>query len=276
MDNAGDNERNTKKELIAEVFARASSNYARITYFWPLGRRLVELAEISAGAQVLDVACGRGAILFPAAESAGPTGLVIGIDLSGPMAEQTNLEIKQRGLLNAQALQGDAENLDFPDKSFDYVLCGFSLFFFPRLERALAEFRRVLKPDGHVAVSTWGDDEDPRWSWYGDLCAAYGIGVKLRTQNLGSPEELRDEFQAAGFTDIEVSTELFDQVYADEDEWWLTQWSISGRATLEQLDPEALSRFKQTAFEKMQVSKEPDGFHELLQVHFALATNAAR
>jgi ubiquinone/menaquinone biosynthesis C-methylase UbiE len=270
-----DNEGNTKKELIAEVFARASANYARITYFWPLGRRLVERVAISPGAQVLDVACGRGAILFPAAESVGPTGQVIGIDLSGPMAEQTNLEIQRRGLLNAQALHMDAENLEVPDESFDYVLCGFSLPFFPGLERALAEFRRVLKPGGCVAASTWGDDEDPRWTWYSDLCTAYGVGVKLRTQNLGTPNELRTAFQAAGFADIQVSTELFDQVYTDEEEWWMTQWSISGRATLEQLEPSALASFKQAAFEQMRVIKEPDGFHDMLQAHFALATKPA-
>ena len=41
----------------------------------------------------------------------------------------------------------DAENLDFPASFFDFVLCGFALQFFPHLDRALEEFRRVLKPN---------------------------------------------------------------------------------------------------------------------------------
>src|SRR5687768_13477137 len=152
-----------KKELIAAVFARAASNYERIKYFWPLGQLLVKRAAISPGLSVLDIACGRGASLFPAAEAVGLTGRVVGVDISAPMAEQTETEIGRRGLLNVHARQMDAEHLEFPDASFDCVLCGFALGFFPRLEQALDEFVRVLKPGGRLATSTWGD-EDPRWN----------------------------------------------------------------------------------------------------------------
>jgi ubiquinone/menaquinone biosynthesis C-methylase UbiE len=223
-----------RKELIAGVYDRAAPTYELIKYFWPLGRRLVEKAAIAPGAQVLDIACGRGAVLFSAAEQVGPMERVTGIDLSASMADQTDAEIRRRGLLNAHARQMDAENLEFSDASFDCVLCGFSLFFFPRLERALAGFGRVLKSGGRLAVSTWGDD-DPRWGWYGDMCTAYGVGVKTRTQMLNTPDELQGALQAAGFADVQVTTELFDTVYADEEEWWITMWSLSGRATLEQL-----------------------------------------
>jgi ubiquinone/menaquinone biosynthesis C-methylase UbiE len=260
-----------KKELIAAVFARAATNYKHIKYFWPLGRLLVERAAISPGSDVLDIACGRGASLFPAAEAVGPTGRVVGIDISAPMAEQTETEIGRRGLLNAHARQMDAEHLDFPDASFDCVLCGFALAFFPRLERALDEFVRVLKPGGRLAASTWGDD-DPRWNWYGEMCKAYGIGVKMMTQNLDTPSEIRAALLQAGFTDIQIITETYDMIYESEEEWWMMRWSISGRATLEQLEPEVLARFKAEAFERMQAIKQPDGFHDLLEAHFAIAT----
>ena len=49
----------------------------------------------------------------------------------------------------------DAEHLDFPDASFDRVLCGFGIMFFPNQMRALGEFRRVMKSGGRLAVSTW-------------------------------------------------------------------------------------------------------------------------
>src|SRR5437899_8118891 len=104
-----------KKALIAQVFARSADGYQRISYFPPLGQRLVELAHIPAGARVLDVATGRGAILYPAAEKVGPSGEVVGIDISPGMVRETGAEITRRALKNVQLRQMDAEALDFPD-----------------------------------------------------------------------------------------------------------------------------------------------------------------
>ncbi len=143
-----------KKDILQGVFTRSASSYERIRYFPIFGEWLVETAQIPKGAKVLDVACGRGAVLFPAAERVGPRGQVTGIDLADGMARETEMEIERRGLNQAEARQMDAENLTFPDSSFDFVLCGFSLQFFPHLQQALSEFRRVLKPSGHIAVTT--------------------------------------------------------------------------------------------------------------------------
>jgi O-methyltransferase/aklanonic acid methyltransferase len=72
---------NEQKEHIAGVFSRAASAYDRVgpQFFTHFGRRFVDLAEITPGARVLDIASGRGAILFPAAEQVGTDGSVIGI-----------------------------------------------------------------------------------------------------------------------------------------------------------------------------------------------------
>src|SRR5262245_58270894 len=148
-----------KKDILQGVFTRSASTYERIRYFPIFGEWLVETAKIPEGAKVLDVACGRGAVLFPAAERVGPSGQVIGIDLAEGMARETQTEIQRRGLKQAKARQMDAEHLTFPDSSFDVVLCGFSLQFFPNLHQALSEFRRVLKSGGHIAVTTWASDD---------------------------------------------------------------------------------------------------------------------
>ncbi len=87
------------KQGIAGVFSRASSTYDQVgpRFFSYFGRRLVEVAQIPAGSRVLDIATGRGAVLFPAAERVGPQGYVIGIDLAEDMVKQTADEIKRRG-----------------------------------------------------------------------------------------------------------------------------------------------------------------------------------
>jgi ubiquinone/menaquinone biosynthesis C-methylase UbiE len=122
--------------------------------FAHFGQRLVAAANIESGQRLLDVASGRGAVLFPCAEQIGETGDAVGIDLADEMANATNEEAARRGFA-ARVQVMDAENLDFPDEAFDRVLCGFGVMFFPDQDRALGEFRRVLKPDGRLAMSTW-------------------------------------------------------------------------------------------------------------------------
>jgi ubiquinone/menaquinone biosynthesis C-methylase UbiE len=261
-----------RKQLIAGVFDRAATGYGRLRHVLPFGRRLVELARLPAGARVLDVATGRGAVLFPAAEQVGPRGQVVGVDLSPAMVLATSADLERRGLMNARVIQMDAEALDFPDGAFDGLLCGFSLFFFPRLERALAEFRRVLKPQARLAVSTWGAD-DPRWDWYDDLVSAYGAAVRLRTQMLDQGGALEAALREAGFSDIQIITEERDLAFADEAEWWETQWSISGRAGLERLEAETRERFRAEAFQRLQALRQPGGFHYRYRAHFGLALN---
>ena len=261
-----------KKEILQGVFTRSASTYERIRYFPIFGEWLVETAQIPDGAKVLDVTCGRGAVLFPAAERVGPNGQVIGIDLAEGMARETQMEIQRRGLKQAEARQMDAEHLTFPDSSFDFVLCGFSLQFFPQLSRALSEFRRVLKPDGHIAVTTWASD-DERWNWFDDLRKMYGAVVKLGSQTLDQPDDIRRWFTEASFRDIQITSKELDMVFQDEEEWWNMEWSISGRAGLEKLNAEDLERFKAEAFDKVQAQKQEDGFHYQLE---ALCTVAQR
>ena len=250
----------TKKDTLQGVFTRSASSYEHIRYFPIFGQWLVDTAQIPTGAQVLDVACGRGAVLFPAAQQVGPSGKVIGIDLAEGMARKTGLEMERRGLTQAETHQMDAEHLDFPASSFDFVLCGFSLQFFPHLDRALSEFRRVLKPNGCVAVTTWGAD-DSRWDWFEDLRTEYQAVIKLGSQSLDKPEIIQKWFSEAGFDDIQINTKDMDMVYRDEEEWWNVEWSISARAGLEKLSAEALEKFKAESFAKVQSQREEDGFH---------------
>ena len=262
-----------KKDTLQGVFTRSASTYEHIRYFPIFGQWLVDTAQIREGSTVLDVACGRGAVLFPAAERVGVNGKVIGIDLAEGMARETESEIQRRGLVQAEARQMDAENLDFPDSFFDVLLCGFSLQFFPHLERAFSEFRRVLNPSGRVAVTTWGED-DSRWDWFDDLRTEHGAVVKLGSQSLDTPEEIQAWFSRAGFEKLQITTKEIDMVYQDEEEWWNVHWSISGRAGLEKLTPDALKNFKAESFARMQSQREGDGFHHKLSAFCSTAKNA--
>lgn len=132
----------------------------------------MELAQISSGSNILDVAAGRGAVLFPAVKQTGFQGDVVGIDISEPMVLETQSEIKCRGLKNASVQVMDAEPLQYADHSFDSVFCGLSICVFPQPLIALSEMRRVLKLGDELGLSTyWEDDE--RWKWLGELFRHY-------------------------------------------------------------------------------------------------------
>jgi SAM-dependent methyltransferase len=79
---------------MAALYSRVAPTYVEqgVPRFAYAGRRLVELAGVGPGDSVLDVATGRGAALFPAAERVGHTGRVVGIDLAEGMLERTRAE----------------------------------------------------------------------------------------------------------------------------------------------------------------------------------------
>lgn len=141
---------NHHKQWVSKVFDCAASQYGEgsCSFFNYFGKRLVDQAPVKSGQHALDVAVGKGAILFPLAEKLSPLGRIVGIDISEQMLKETSTVAQKRDIDWIELLQMDAEQLDFPDNSFDAVFCGFALFFFPSMSKALSEFRRVLKPNG--------------------------------------------------------------------------------------------------------------------------------
>jgi len=262
----------THKALVAGFFGRAAASYDRtgphaFEYF---GRRLVERAQIPGGARVLDVATGRGAVLFPAAAHVGPQGYVVGIDVAAPMVQLTAAEIRQRGVTNAEVRQMDAEHLAFPEVRFDWVLCGFGLMFFPDLPRALAEFRRVVRRGGRVAVTSRGEEDAPVQR-FNALVRASGFDIRLGVHALQTPAALNEVLRQAGLTDIQVTGEEVDFVYADEEAWWAMMRSGGPGASLERMPSETLARFKADVFAMLQAFKQSDGLHYSRRVLYAMA-----
>jgi len=256
-----------QKEMIVKVYDRSAPSYGKLSYYSIFGERLAEASNILEGESVLDVACGRGAILIPAAQWVGEKGKAIGVDLSSEMVGMTNSTLRAKGLKNAVAVPMDGGKLHFPDSSFDHVFCGFAIQFFPDLKRTVMEFYRVLKPAGHLSISTWGSD-DERWRWYGEQLQAFGGAMNIVPNAITHPEDMSKAFRQAGFVEIKTWVEKFEWVYADEEEWWLDIMSSSGNAASESLSPSALNQFKAEAFQKMALLKQPDGYHNLLQANF--------
>lgn len=114
-----------------------------------IGRR-----SIKPGMRVLDVACGTGNLAIPAAKAGGT---VTGVDIATNLVEQGRVRASREGV-NIQFDEGDAEELPYPDASFDLVESMYGAMFAPRPERVAAELVRVCRPGGEIAMANWTPD----------------------------------------------------------------------------------------------------------------------
>ena len=266
------NDEEAQKHRLIGAFGRAAPTYDQIgpSFFAEFGRRLVEFAHLDEGARVLDVATGTGAVLFPAAERIGPQGRITGIDLSETMVEATANKIVRQGLTNAEVLCMDAEDLTFADATFDYVLCGLSLFLFPRLSQVLANFRRVSRPKGKIAVSTFMSQDEPS-KRMSQLLQRYGAEFKLMFHSLRTRDELESHFSDAGLHLLDIAGEEADFVYVDGEQWWAMHWSHGLRGPLETMSPDKLASLKADALEMMKEFTDSAGLHHSRRVQYAIA-----
>ncbi|MGZ8260179.1 MAG: class I SAM-dependent methyltransferase, partial [Caldimonas sp.] len=116
------------------------------------------------GERVLDVACGTGRLALDVAPALGPSGNVVGVDLSAAMVEAAHRRAAEQGVGNAAFRRMDAESLDLSEASFDIALCALGLMYVPDPGRALREMARVLRPAGRIGVAVWGERAKCRWS----------------------------------------------------------------------------------------------------------------
>lgn len=267
---------NGLKTNIAGLYNRVAATYGQIgpERFAYAGRHLVEHMGIVEGARVLDVAAGRGANLFPAAQKVGSDGQVIGIDLAEHMVQETQAEIERRNIAHATVLQMDAEHLAFDDASFDDVLCGFAIFLFPHLEQALSEFFRVLRSEGKIGI-TVARDVDALSLWYGKRITEYHEQHHFPLRVGGGQlnlSEIPAHLTHAGFVGVQVLHEQADFVYADAQQYWDAKWTHGTRYSLEHMSPEVLAQFKSEVFAKLEEAQRFGGIHEELDLRFIIAT----
>lgn len=190
---------------IRRAYNMISLVYARLA--GPLERKprmmALERARIRPGDRVLEVAVGPGSTLVEIVKLVGPGTLVYGVDLSPNMLKQTRGRVARTGHTDVILREADARQLPFPDESFDVLYNSYMLDLIPLGEMpvVLAEFRRVLKPGGRLALVNFSKKDLSRRTWYERLYL--GLPVSWVPYLLGGcrPVLLRDAVEAAGFAD---------------------------------------------------------------------------
>ena len=139
---------------LIEVFSDQAENYdAIVPFFTPLAKDFLARVDIRPGDRVLDIGCGRGAVLYRAAELVGESGEVVGIDIAPGMVDVTAAEVRRRGLANVSVQLMDGQAPDFAPASFDHVLGSMSIIMVPDLPRAFAHYRTLLRDGGTVGFT---------------------------------------------------------------------------------------------------------------------------
>jgi SAM-dependent methyltransferase len=174
----------------------------------PVRQWLVRELAPELGDTVLELSAGPGGTGFAVAAALGETGRLISTDFSPEMLEVARRRGAELGLTNVEYWVVDAHRIELDSDSIDGVLCqnGYMLMADPAA--ALSETRRVLRPDGRLALAVWGAPERNPWA---------SIGAMLLIQrghmpppepgspgvfNMASEERTRGLLQGAGFTDI--------------------------------------------------------------------------
>ncbi len=260
------------KQWVSEIFDRAAPQYGKksASFFTYFGKRLVEQVEVLPNQHVLDVATGRGAVLFPLADAVGPSGKVVGIDISQQMLKETSKEVLERNIDWIELQCMDAEQLHFPDNSFDFVFCGFALFFLPSISTALSAFKRVLKPGGMLVASTWGEDSALD-VWMNEETKKLCNTTTLAATSLWGEKELWGCLDKTGFKDIQIIEETKFFFHNTSEEWWDSLWSHGTRAKFEQLTTAQVASLREKALKQANRLDKGQGIAEALQVFYAKA-----
>ena len=151
----------------------------------------------------------------------GAAGFVIGADISPAMLEAACARLNE-ALISPVA--ADGQMLPFQDGSFDCVICQLGLQFFPRPTLGLAEFRRVLRRGGRVAVCVVSSpDRAPMWGILADAISRFRPALRnilYLSFSLGDPTRLEALLTDTGFRDVRVERETRGAIIESFEEYW--------------------------------------------------------
>jgi ubiquinone/menaquinone biosynthesis C-methylase UbiE len=262
-------------ERIAEAYGSYSREYASILepILQPMAEQIVTLGRLKGDERVLDLAAGTGLI---ARTAASHVRIALGVDISWGALQQA----QRLGAGRIPWVTGDAHRLPFKDGTFDLITCGVSLSHFSRIQTALEEVYRALRPGGQLITSAWGS---------GGSNPAKAAAVEVRKKYLedreliyqgnfsedlwADPERGGETLRQAGFARVQVTTQLLSGEYVSHAQaveaalaWPLTRYRIA------QLDPSDQERLEA---ETADAIKEVSDLRWQSEVHFYLASHPA-
>lgn len=178
------------------------------TIFRPLAELTLDNISLDGCAAVLDVACGTGIVARLLADRLSPGVTIVGMDVNGGMIAVAREQTPKTGAL-VEWHEADVGTLPFDAGLFDLAICQQGLQFFPDKLQALREIRRVLAPNGRVALTVWSEISPLNMTMADILRQKVNASI---AQRLLDPFAFRDArviqslISEAGFNNITVRT----------------------------------------------------------------------
>jgi ubiquinone/menaquinone biosynthesis C-methylase UbiE len=198
-----------------------------------LNHRLVADARLRAGMQVLDLGSGTGYPSLLGAQTVGPSGSVIGLDLAEQMIDAARRKATTLGLTNVTFRAGDVTALPFETNSFDAVTSRFCLMFLPEIPKTAAEIARVLKPGGWVAAAVWSVPDKNSYLMIPITVIKQFLDLPPPDPTapgifrLAKPDDLARMLQQAGFVNIAEEEFLADVRFPSGEEFYESLMDIA-------------------------------------------------
>lgn len=151
--------------------------------------------------------------------------------------------------------RGDMTALDFADGSFDAVVCVFGIFFVPDMETQLARLRRLVRPGGQLAITTWGPELfAPAYEMW--LSALRRVCPELHSafkpwDRITTTDAVRQLFAEAGLPNVEVEGEEGCQLLQSAEDFWTIALGSGLRWTIDQMGPEKAAAVRRIVMEQL-------------------------
>jgi ubiquinone/menaquinone biosynthesis C-methylase UbiE len=152
------------EDWAGEMGAKWLANLARFEgMIAPIGEALLKQADCKPGERVLDIGCGGGGTTIAIAQAVGPSGEVLGIDISPDLTTASTQRANEASVSNIRFICADASTVQLPDAPFDRLFSRFGSMFFPEPHQAFANLHSLLRPGARIDLAVWGPPRDNLW-----------------------------------------------------------------------------------------------------------------
>jgi ubiquinone/menaquinone biosynthesis C-methylase UbiE len=162
----------------------ASRQQAQDILLAPIAQILIDRARPQPGERIIDVGCGSGATSIAFARKVGPSGHVLGVDVSGPMLEQARQGAPKDAPV--EFVLADATIYPFVPASTDLLASRFGVMFFADPANSFANMRKALRATGRLTFACWREPRENPWMMTA-LQAVYQHVPKLPQQGPEDP-----------------------------------------------------------------------------------------